>query len=231
MNKTLNLTSVAMLTALAVLANMFTIPLTPNFSRVISFTIVVSFIAGIYLGPVSGLTVGFLGDLIAHFINPMGGMGYNWFIGLSCALTGLIAGLVFKLKLHRLIKLVIALVLSFVICTTLLNNFGLWLQIIVGVKPSPSGLIQFFTMDKTDIRKTFWAFTTARTPVALLNVAINGVILAVITQSKILDKLIAKLSQKGNPTDKQTETPNEEKTTNDELMTKQTSTETNTDNK
>lgn len=231
MNKTLKLTSVAMLTALAVLANMFTIPLTPNFSRVISFTIVVSFIAGIYLGPVSGLTVGFLGDLIAHFINPMGGMGYNWFIGLSCALTGLIAGLVFKLKLHRLIKLVIALVLSFVICTTLLNNFGLWLQIIVGVKPSPSGLIQFFTMDKTDIRKTFWAFTTARTPVALLNVAINGVILAVITQSKILDKLIAKLSQKGNPTDKQTETPNEEETTNDELMTKQTSTETNTDNK
>lgn len=231
MNKTLKLTSVAMLTALAVLANMFTIPLTPNFSRVISFTIVLSFIAGIYLGPVSGLTVGFLGDLIAHFINPMGGMGYNWFIGLSCALTGLIAGLVFKLKLHRLIKLVIALVLSFVISTTLLNNFGLWLQIIVGVKPSPSGLIQFFTMDKTDIRKTFWAFTTARTPVALLNVAINGVILAVITQSKILDKLIAKLSQKGNPTDKQTETPNEEETTNDELMTKQTSTETNTDNK
>ena len=221
MNKTLKLTSVAMLTALAVLANMFTIPLTPNFSRVISFTIVVSFIAGTYLGPVSGLTVGFLGDLIAHFINPMGGMGYNWFIGLSCALTGLIAGLVFKLKLHRLIKLVIALVLSFVICTTLLNNFGLWLQIIVGVKPSPSGLIQFFTMDKTDIRKTFWAFTTARTPVALLNVAINGVILAVITQSKILD----------NPTDKQTETPNEEETTNNELTTEQTSTETNTDNK
>lgn len=231
MNKTLKLTSVAMLTALAVLANMFTIPLTPNFSRVISFTIVVTFVAGIYLGPISGLTVGFLGDLIAHFINPMGGMGYNWFIGLSCALTGLVAGLVFKLKLHRLIKLVIALVLSFVICTTLLNNFGLWLQIIVGVKPSPSGLIQFFTMDKTDIRKTFWAFTTARTPVALLNVAINGVILAVITQSKILDKLIAKLSQKGNPADKQTETPNEEETTNDELMTKQTSTETNTDNK
>ena len=231
MNKTLKLTSVAMLTALAVLANMFTIPLTPNFSRVISFTIVVTFVAGIYLGPISGLTVGFLGDLIAHFINPMGGMGYNWFIGLSCALTGLVAGLVFKLKLHRLIKLVIALVLSFVICTTLLNNFGLWLQIIVGVKPSPSGLIQFFTMDKTDIRKTFWAFTTARTPVALLNVAINGVILAVITQSKILDKLIAKLSQKGNPTDKQTETPNEEETTNDELMTKQSSTETNTDNK
>lgn len=231
MNKTLKLTSVAMLTALAVLANLFTIPLTPNFSRVISFTIVVTFVAGIYLGPISGLTVGFLGDLIAHFINPMGGMGYNWFIGLSCALTGLVAGLVFKLKLHRLIKLVIALVLSFVICTTLLNNFGLWLQIIVGVKPSPSGLIQFFTMDKTDIRKTFLAFTTARTPVALLNVAINGVILAVITQSKILDKLIAKLSQKGNPTDKQTETPNEEETTNDELMTKQTSTETNTDNK
>ena len=96
MNKTLKLTSVAMLTALAVLANLFTIPLTPNFSRVISFTIVVTFVAGIYPGPISGLTVGFLGDFIAHFINPMGGMGYNWFIGLSCALTGLIAGLVYS---------------------------------------------------------------------------------------------------------------------------------------
>ncbi len=194
MNKTLKLTSVAMLTALAVLANLFTIPLTPNFSRVISFTIVVTFVAGIYLGPISGLTVGFLGDLLAHLIHPMGGMGYNWFIGLSCALTGLIAGLIFKMKFNNLLKLSIALVLSFVLCTTLINNFGLWLQIIVGVKPSPSGLFQFFTMDKTEIRKTFWAFTAARTPVALLNVAINGVILGIITQSKILDKLIKKLS-------------------------------------
>ena len=194
MNKTLKLTSVAMLTALAVLANLFTIPLTPNFSRVISFTIVVTFVAGIYLGPISGLTVGFLGDLLAHLIHPMGGMGYNWFIVLSCALTGLIAGLIFKMKFNNLLKLSIALVLSFVLCTTLINNFGLWLQIIVGVKPSPNGLFQFFTMDKTEIRKTFWAFTAARTPVALLNVAINGVILGIITQSKILDKLIKKLS-------------------------------------
>lgn len=201
MNKTLKLTSVAMLTALAVLANLFTIPLTPNFSRVISFTIVVTFVAGIYLGPISGLTVGFLGDLLAHFIHPMGGMGYNWFIGLSCALTGLTCGLIFKMKLNSLLKLSIALVLSFVLCTTLINNFGLWLQIIVGVKPSPSGLFQFFTMDKTEIRKTFWAFTAARTPVALLNVAINGVILGIITQSKILDKLIKKLSAENKSED------------------------------
>lgn len=195
MNKTLKLTCTAMMCALAVLANLFTVPLTPNFSKVISFTITVTVLAGAYLGPVCGAAVGFLGDLIAHFINPMGGMSYNWFIGLSCLLTGLFAGLIFRTKLHKQLKLVVTLVLCFAVCTTLLNNFGLWLQIIVGVKPSPSGLIALFTTDPSSIRKTFWAYALARTPVALLNTAINGVIVAAILQTSIIDKIFAKFTQ------------------------------------
>ena len=128
MNKTLVITCTAMLCALSVVANMFTIPLVPNFSKVISFTIFVTVLAGVYLGPWCGAAVGFLGDLIAHFANPIGGMGYNWFIGLSCALTGLIAGYIFRLKLHRLVKLAITLALCFLVCTSVLNNFGLWMQ-------------------------------------------------------------------------------------------------------
>ena len=93
-----------MFTALAIAANSFTIPLTPSNS--VSFTIAISFIAGIYLGPISGLTVGYLGDLIGAIIHPMG--PYNWFMALSCALTGFICALVYKLKLHKLLKLAIA---------------------------------------------------------------------------------------------------------------------------
>ena len=194
MSKTFRICATAMLCALSVVANMFTIPLTPNFSRVISFTIVVTFVAAAYLGTISAMTVGFLGDLIAHFINPMGGMGYNYFIGLSCLLTGLIAGLCFKLLPDkRLLALVVGVVACFVVCTTFINNFGLWLQVVVGVRPSPSGFVQFLTMDQSQIRKSFWVFAGARTPVALLNYAINGVLLATLLGTKALDKALAKL--------------------------------------
>lgn len=202
MNKTLVITCTAMLCALSVVANVFTIPLVPNFSKVISFTIFVTVLAGVYLGPWCGAAVGFLGDLIAHFANPIGGMGYNWFIGLSCALTGLIAGYIFRLKLHRLVKLAITLALCFLVCTSVLNNFGLWMQVIVGLRPSPSGFIMLFTTDLSQIKKTFWVYALGRTPVALLNTAINGVLLAAILQTKIIDKLFNHFNQKPDRADK-----------------------------
>ena len=59
MNKTLVITCTAMLCALSVVANVFTIPLVPNFSKVISFTIFVTVLAGVYLGPWCGAAVGF----------------------------------------------------------------------------------------------------------------------------------------------------------------------------
>lgn len=202
MNKTLVITCTAMLCALSVVANMLTIPLVPNGSKVISFTIFVTVLAGVYLGPWCGAAVGFLGDLIAHFVNPINGMGYNWFIGLSCALTGLIAGYIFRLKLHRLVKLVITLALCFLVCSSILNNFGLWMQVIVGLRPSPSGFIMLFTTDLSQVKKTFWVYALGRTPIALLNTAINGVLLATILQTKIIDKLFNHFNPKPDSTDK-----------------------------
>ena len=112
MNKTYKLALTGMLTALSITANMLTIPLTP--SNGISFTIVIAFIAGIYLGAIPAVAVGYLGDLIGHFIFPMG--AYNWFMGLSCALCGLIPALIYKLPLNRLLKLVISLVIYLAVC-------------------------------------------------------------------------------------------------------------------
>ncbi len=190
MNKTYKLALTGMLTALSIAANMLTIPLTP--SNGISFTIVIAFIAGIYLGAIPAFAVGYLGDLIGHFIFPMG--AYNWFMGLSCALCGLIPALIYKLPLNRLLKLVISLVIYLAVCSLCLTTLGFWLQFIVGVDPSPIGLWQYFTMDKGGIKKSFWVYLAGRAPFMLINWAVNGVIIGIIQQTKILDKLLKRFT-------------------------------------
>ncbi len=188
MNKTYKLTLTAMLTALSIVANALTIPITP--SNAISFTIVIAFIAGIYLGALPAVTVGFVGDLIGHILFPMG--AYNWFMGISCALTGLIPALIYKLKINKLWKLCISLAIYLVTCSLILNTLGFWLQFIVGVDPSPIGLWQFFTMDKGGIKKSFWLYLAGRAPFILLNWVVNGIVVGIIQQTKILDKLLLK---------------------------------------
>ncbi len=189
MNKTLKITSTAMLTALAVVANLFTIPLTPTKSIVLSFTMIPIFVAGIYFGIIPAMIVGFLGDLIAHFVNPWG--AYNWFVGLSCLLLGLIPALLYKTKLPNFAKLLLSVVICFVACTCFLNTFGLWLQIIVGVDPSPIGIWQWLTEGR-EISKSFWVYLLGRIPLQLLGIAINTIILATIQQTKVLDKALQK---------------------------------------
>lgn len=189
MNKTYKLALTAMMTALSIVANALTIPLTP--SNAISFTILIAFISGIYLGALPAVSVGFLGDLIGHIVFPMGG-AYNWFMGLSCALMGLIPALIYKTKLNRTWKLLISLTVYLLTCSLFLNTFGFWLQYIVVVDPSPIGLWQFFTMDKNGIKKSFWLYLAGRTPFIIVNWIVNGVLVGVIQQTKILDKLLLK---------------------------------------
>lgn len=194
MNKTLKLALTAMLTALSIAANFLTVPLAPN--KFVSFTIVFSFIAAIYLGAVPALAAGYLGDLIAHIIHPMG--PYNWFVALSCALAGLVAALIYKLPIKRIWRLIIALAVYFIICSAFLNTFGLWLQYIVGVDASPIGLFQYFKMGNVGVKKSFWAYLAGRLPTQLINLVVNGVIIAIIQQSKVLDKLFARFNEKKN---------------------------------
>lgn len=193
MNKTLKLATTAMLTAFGVLANVFTIPLTPTASQVISFSLLFASLSGMYLGAIPAVVVGFVGDLLAHFIHPLG--PYNFFVALSSTLVGLIFDLIYKLKWHKIAKLALSCGVCLVACTSFLNTFGLWLQIIVGVDPSPIGLIEFFSMDPSGIKKSFWVYLIGRMPIQLLNWAVNAVILATLQQTKALDRLFAKLSQ------------------------------------
>ena len=192
MNNTLKLACTAMLTALSVAANYATIPLNPSNS--ISFTIVICFIAGIYLGVLPAAVVGYFGDLIGHLISPHG--AYNWYLALSTTLFGVICALVYKIKVHKLLKLTISVLICFVVCSCTLNTFGLWLQYVVGVKPGISGLIAYTQMDKSGISKSFWVYFAGRLPFIVINTAVNAVLVGVLQQSKALDKLFATLQDK-----------------------------------
>ena len=87
-------------------------------------------------------------------------------------------------------------VIYLIVCSIALNTFGLWLQIIVGVDPSPIGLLQFFGMDKGGIRKSFWVYLAGRLPFMLINWAVNGAVVAILQQSKALDKMFAQINKR-----------------------------------
>ncbi len=204
MNKTLRLTLTAMLCALSVAANFLTIPVMPN--KVVSFAPLFAFIAGMYLGTLPAVAVGFLGDLIAHFIHPYG--AYNYFIGLSCMLMGLVPALVYKLKMNKIAKLVVSLLTFFVVGSAFLNTFGLWLQYIVGVEASPVGLWQFFTMDKSGIKKSFWLYLAGRLPIQAINLVANGIVLAILQQTKAIDRLLCSITTRKDEKIKQNQDEN-----------------------
>ena len=91
----------------------------------ISFSYIPCFIAGMFLGPISGGMVGLLGDLIGTLAK---GFSPSPFVTISCMLIGVIPGLVFMIKkLHPYIKLTISLVLVLFICTLGLSSYGTWL--------------------------------------------------------------------------------------------------------
>lgn len=192
MNKTLKICCIAMLSALSVVANFCTIPLPGN--NAISFTLAVCFFTGIYFGALPAAVVGYVGDLIAHLIHPLG--DYNWFMALSITLYGVICALVYKMKLPSLAKLAVSAVICYLVCLCGLNTFGLWLQYIVGVKGSPLGLWDFLSGNHGGIKKSFWLYLAARAPMSAVNLLVNTVIVAVLQESRTVAKLVTRLKEK-----------------------------------
>ena len=85
----------------------------------VSFTMFFSVFVGVLLGGIAGFCTGFLGDLIGFFLHPMG--EYSPWIGISTGLMAFFAGLcvhvLFTQKRNVYIKLAVACLLIFVICT------------------------------------------------------------------------------------------------------------------
>lgn len=194
MNKTFKLTSIAMLTALSIVTNLFTVPLSGSNSM--SFTIAICFFTGIYFGILPAALVGFMGDLIAHLILPQG--PYNVFLALSTTLFGVICALVYKIRLPKPVKLIVAAVICYVVCLCGFNTLGLWMYYKANVPPTISGLITLLSMDKSQIDTSFWVYLGARAPWSAINIVINVVIVLGLQQSGIIEKLMTKIHNKDN---------------------------------
>ena len=91
---------------LITLANIFTIQIIPPYF-VLSFVLTISFLAGLYLGPIEGFIVCILGDLTGCIIHPLG--PFNFLVNLASGIMGLIFGFnknktnIFKILLTFLI--------------------------------------------------------------------------------------------------------------------------------
>lgn len=140
------------MTALAVITNIFSVTVNSG-ANSISFNYVICSLAGVFFGPISGGIVGLLGDLVGCLIAPKG--PFNPFVMLSSALIGVLSGLAFMIpKVNVYLKLLIAYVFIFVVCTLGFNTFGLWFYYAKG-------------------KKSFWVYLIGRAPFQAINIVIN----------------------------------------------------------
>lgn len=160
-----NIAYTAILCALAAILNMLTIVTSIKYFA-ISFTYIPCFIAGYKLKPANAFLVGFLGDLIAAIIRPLG--PYLPLIGLASGLLGLIPALVFKFsRLNNAANIAISFLLTLIVCTSGLNTLALYLAYSKG--------------------GTFWAYLALRLPYQSIVVALNAII--VLALLPIIDRL------------------------------------------
>lgn len=120
---------IAVMTAFSVVSNMFF-----EFKLAetqFSFTLVVSALTGILIGPLFGFCACFLGDLVG-FLYHNAGFAYLPWIGISMGLTAAITGLVVnglprKNGWFYFVKIALSCVLSFLICTVAINTTAFWI--------------------------------------------------------------------------------------------------------
>lgn len=119
---------IAVLTALIAAANMF---FEFKFADVqFSFTILISALVGLVLGPIFGFVACFLGDLVGFLYNS-GGFAYMPWVGISMGFVAFIAGVVVGVNTKKgwvlYVKLAIVSVATFLICTVGINTTAFWL--------------------------------------------------------------------------------------------------------
>ena len=117
---------IAVMTAFAVVANMF---FEIKFMEVqFSFTIAVSALTGVILGPLAGFAACFLGDLVGFFYNSAGYAYYPW-IGIAMGLVAVIFSLCLRLPFAGKlpVKLGLASLLTFLACTVGINTTSFYL--------------------------------------------------------------------------------------------------------
>ncbi len=119
---------IGVVTAFIVASNMFEFKM---FDTQFSFTLMISALSGLIIGPLFGFAACFLGDLVGFLINSSG-FAYMPWIGISMGLVALISGFVVggipsKQKWALYVKLLAVCVLTFAICTVAINTTAFWL--------------------------------------------------------------------------------------------------------
>ena len=99
-----------------------------------SFSLFTALLAGVTLGALPGAVAVFVGDLFGYLLNSA---GIYWWVALSLMLMAVIAGLVMRIPMHfkgsLFVKLTIVTVLTFSLCTVLVNSLGMY-YIVIGNK-------------------------------------------------------------------------------------------------
>lgn len=120
-DSTLQITMLGMLAAVAMVAKFISIDLG---AIKLSFFYIPCFLAGAFFGPVGGLTVGFVGEMIGSFLKY--GSPMPWIL-VGNSLMGLIIGLVFLIpKLNSFFKFGIGTFAVFIIVTWGFNSLAQW---------------------------------------------------------------------------------------------------------
>ena len=120
---------IGVMTAVMVVANMFF-----EFKLAetqFSFTLVLSALTGVIIGPLFGCVACFMGDLVGFFYHSAGYAYLPW-IGISLGLTAVIAGLVINGlpqggKGFLFVKIGLVCILTFSICTVAINTTAFWI--------------------------------------------------------------------------------------------------------
>ena len=175
--KTVFIVRLGILTALSIVLNIFSIDL-PMGNR-ISFSLLPSFVAGVFLGPLAGGVVGFSGDLLGFFISPPPppfGF-YMWQVGLAKTLFGVIPGLIFKYwkKGNPTLRITVSFILCYIICTAGLNTYALWSTLRSRPQGYPNG---------------FFMYLSIRLPLQTLNTVVNFIAAIALYESGALHKTI-----------------------------------------
>ncbi len=140
----------AMFAAISVVVDSIGIDLSA--SQKLSFTTTVNFLAGGMFGPVGGLTVAVIGDILGCLIK---GYAPNILITLSAGLFGLIPGLVMTYMRGKVwIKTIVSFLLCLLVCTAGLNTFATYI---------------YYSSQSV----SYWAYMLARLPLQCVVAAAN----------------------------------------------------------
>ncbi len=158
----------AVLMALSVVTNVFTVYFNFSGSNALSFTYTVTFLAGAFFGPFAGFIVGAGGDFLGWLIHPQG--AFNPFITLTSGLLGFLPGIVFMVAkiivkkektFNKLLTVftVISFVLTWAICTNL-NTVIFFYSYIYGKSTKYSALGVYYIY-RIPFQTLFWAVNLA----------------------------------------------------------------------